>query len=52
MPQESRKQMREPKSVSVCSMRPSAANCGAATANSLQMPIAAMPPVMAATDGP
>ena len=44
--------MREPKSVSVCSMRPSAARCGAATANSRQMPIEAMPAAMAAADGP
>src|SRR5258705_8875809 len=52
IPHDSRKPMREPKSVSVWSMTPSAARCGAATANSRQIPIEAKPQVAAAADGP
>ncbi len=46
------KQSREPKSVSVCSIRPSAASWGAATANSLTMPNEPRPVVATAVDGP
>src|SRR5207245_8756693 len=51
MPQDSKKQRREPKSVSVCSIKTSAATCGAATANSLKMPREA-PAEAAVANGP
>ncbi|MGN8543909.1 hypothetical protein ACQPTN_02045 [Bradyrhizobium sp. 13971] len=46
----SRKQNRDPKSVSVRSIRISAPKCGAATAINRQMPSAARPPASAATE--
>ena len=52
IPQDNRKPVREPKSVSVCSMTASAASCGAATASSRQMPTEARPLAAALADGP
>ena len=52
IPHDSRKPVREPKSVSVWSMTASAARCGVATANSRQMPTEAIPPVATVADGP
>jgi hypothetical protein len=52
IPHDSRKQVREPKSVSVCSMTASAASCGAATASSRQMPSEARPAAATLADGP
>ena len=52
IPHDSRKPVREAKSVSVSSITASAARWGAATASSRQMPTAAKPVEAAAAEGP
>ncbi len=52
IPHDSRKQAREPKSVSVSSMTAKAPRWGAATASNRQTPIEAMLPAIAVTEGP
>src|SRR5262245_44752005 len=52
MPQDNRKPVREPKSVSVENIKASAASCGAATADSLARPTDAGPAEAVVTVGP
>ena len=52
IPQASRNPIREPKSVSVCSMIASAARCGADTASSRQTPTDARPAAATLAEGP